>query len=499
MLHKFFDAFQTFIFTYSAAMMIVYTLLACLSFLAVLAYIKAHNEYTLKNVVNSPLSPGISVIAPAYNEGLTIIDNVRALLTLDYPLFEVIIINDGSTDDTLTKLINQFELIEIDFQYNQRINTRPVKKFYKSVNAAYDKLLVIDKVNGKGKADGSNAGINAAEYDYFLCTDVDCILSRDTLSRLIKPFLGEKSPVRKPINTFIKADSGFIHTVGHKRRVIATGAPLRMINSSDVDHGVLTRFKPPVKFLPRFQELEYIRAYLFSKMGWSAINCVPNVSGGLGLFDKEIAIKVGGYDPRSFAEDIDMVTRMSIYMIENNIDYAVRYVPKTLCWTEGPQTLNVFSRQRTRWARGLVQIIKLHKGVLFNVKYKRLGLIIFPNNFLFEFLAPILETLGFIIYVILICIGEINWSNTFILLGFLYAFSFMVTTMAILWDQLVEKQYKTTGEVLGLYITSVLEPVLYHPLIVYFSMRGYLHSLFRKELSWGNMQRKGFSSKKSAA
>lgn len=493
MIQHIIDIFQWFIFSYSSLTMLIYVTMAILSYRHMRLYSNKNIGYYTQNVISSPLSPGISVIAPAYNEGLTIIDNVYALMHLNYPLYEVIIINDGSTDDTLEKLINRFDLKEVDLPYHERIKTLPVKRFFRSKDKAYDKLLVIDKENGKGKADASNAGINASKFDYFLCTDVDCILHEDTLSRLIRPVLDEKSRNRlKDIQVI--PDTGYIHVEDGQRRVIAVGAPLRMINSSDVDNGVITRFRPPNKLLPRFQELEYIRAYLLSKMAWSAVNCVPNVSGGLGLFDKFIAVKVGGYDPRSFAEDIDMVTRMSVYMIQNNKRYAIRYIPVSLCWTEGPQTLTVFSRQRVRWARGLIQIIRLHSHVMFNAKFKRLGLIVFPYNFLFEFLAPVLETLGFIFYMYLIIIGAINWKNTFILLSFLYMFSVLISAIAVLWDQLTERHYRKTTEVIGLCLTAFAEPFVYHPLIVFFSLKGYIQSLFRKKLVWGNMQRKGFSS-----
>lgn len=496
MIQDIIDVFQLFIFSYSSLTMVIYVIMAVLSYKGIMLYRRKNREHYTQNVISSPLSPGISVIAPAYNEGLTIIDNVYALMHLNYPLYEVIIVNDGSTDDTLEKLVEHFELKEVDLPYNEKIKTKAVKRFFRSANRAYEKLLVIDKENGKGKADASNAGINASKFDYFLCTDVDCILHEDTLSRLMRPILDEKSRSRlKDIQVI--PDTGYIHVENNQRRVIAVGAPLRMINSSEVDNGVITRFKPPHKVLPRFQELEYIRAYLLSKMAWSSINCVPNVSGGLGLFDKHIAVKVGGYDPRSFAEDIDMVTRMSVYMIQNNHKYAIRYIPVSLCWTEGPQTFPVFSRQRVRWARGLIQIMLLHRHVLFNFKFKRLGLIVFPYNFLFEFLAPIFEVLGLLFYIYLIVIGAINWENTFTLLAFLYMFSVLVSSIAVLWDQLIERHYRKTSEVIGLCLTAFAEPFIYHPLIVFFSIKGYIQSMFRQKLVWGNMQRKGFTSQKS--
>ncbi|MGE8301476.1 MAG: glycosyltransferase family 2 protein, partial [Sphingobacterium paramultivorum] len=184
MIQDIIDVFQLFIFSYSSLTMVIYVIMAVLSYKGIMLYRRKNREHYTQNVISSPLSPGISVIAPAYNEGLTIIDNVYALMHLNYPLYEVIIVNDGSTDDTLEKLVEHFELKEVDLPYNEKIKTKAVKRFFRSTNRAYEKLLVIDKENGKGKADASNAGINASKFDYFLCTDVDCILHEDTLSRL---------------------------------------------------------------------------------------------------------------------------------------------------------------------------------------------------------------------------------------------------------------------------------------------------------------------------
>lgn len=485
------QVYETSIFIYGSTLLIIYSLLSLLSLRGVLLYQKKNKYTDFNDILSSPLTPGITVIAPAYNEGLTIISNVRSLLSLDYSVFEVIIINDGSTDDTLEKLIEEFDLVEVVFAYNERIITQPVKRFFKSTSTAYGKLLVVDKFNGKSKADGSNVGINASSFDYFLCTDVDCIIGRDTLLKMIRPFLDEK-PVKTKKSRTPCPDCGSSHQLEEKRRVIASGAALRLTNSSDIDQGVITRWRPPTKWLPRFQEMEYIRAFVLGKVGWSMINCVPNVSGGLGLFDKEIAIKAGGYDHRSFAEDIDMVTRMCIYMIENKQKYAVRYIPTTQCWTEGPPNLKVFSTQRTRWARGLVQIMGLHKNILFNPRYGKLGLIIFPYNFLFEFLAPIIETFGILYYIYLTLTGEINWHYAIILLLFVYLYSVMITTLAILWDQLTFRSYKTWKEVIGLCLMAFLEPFFYHPLIVFFGLKGYLYSLIGKKAEWGTMQRQGF-------
>lgn len=486
---------QGIVFGYGCTLLTIYALLALLSFRGVRRFRKESTYVDYDKAFFSSIAPGISVIAPAFNEGLTIIQNVRSLLTLNYPEFEVIIVNDGSTDDTLEQLIAEFQMVEVPFAYNEKIKTQPVRRIFKSTSAVYANLLVIDKVNGKSKADASNAGINAAAYDYFLCTDVDCILARDTLLKLIKPFLDEEHKRIKEVGEPCP-ECGYIHIEEDSMRVIATGATLRLGNSCDVDEGVITRVRPPRQLLARFQEMEYIRAYVLGKMGWSEMNCVPNVSGGLGLFDKEIAIKAGGYDHKSFAEDMDIVTRMCTYMIENKLKYAIRYIPASQCWTEGPATLKVFGRQRTRWGRGLAEIMTMHRGVLFNPRYGRLGMVVLPYNLLFEFLAPIIEVLGIASYIYLIIMGMINWPYALLLLAFVYLYAVMVTTLALLWDQLTFRYYKTWQEVMGLSLMALIEPLVYHPLIVFFALKGYFNFVTGRKHSWGNMQRRGFGQRK---
>lgn len=466
--YQFFESYQWFVFCYCCTIYSIYAFLALASYVSITRNIYVNTLRDELLLLQSYYAPGISIVAGAYNESLTIISNVRSLLSMNYARYEIVIVNDGSTDDTLEKLIREFSLEEVDFAYNEAITTQPVKRFFKSANPAYARLLVLDKVNGKCKADAINAGINAASFGYFLNTDVDCILSKDTLKFLIQPFLDDR------------------------KRVIAAGATLRMANSCVVDGSELVKVRAPREFFPLFQEIEYIRAFVLGKMGWNLVNAVNNVSGGLGMFDKEIVIKAGGYNPQSFGEDIDIIIRMCRYMIRNKLDYAVRYVPQTLCWTEGPHTLRTFRTQRIRWARGLYQIFSTYYTILFNPKYKRLGLIVFPYNFIFELLAPIIEALGIVCYVYLIALQIIHWQYAIVLLLFVYSYSVMITIIAIVWDQLVFKQYHNWRDVIRLCLMTFFEPFVYHPLVMIFAITGYVKQFLGMRHNWGNMQRKGF-------
>lgn len=473
MLDIFVNGYEYFIFFYASTLFFSYLVLAVFSFISITRYKNFDTEIDDEKLLKSNLAPGISVIAPAYNEEKTILVNVKSLLTLNYPLFEVIIVNDGSNDKTLDILIEEFDLVEAPFAYVEKIKSQPYKRTFKSQNPKYEILTVIDKENGGTKADAFNAGLNASIFPYYLNTDVDCILARNTLTKMIKTILSSEV------------------------RIIAVGATLRMSNNCEIEEGIITRVRPPKAFIPRFQELEYIRSYLLGKMGWELINAVPNVSGGLGMFDKEIAIKAGGYRADSHAEDMDMLTRMAEFMMKNKMEYKIGYIPLSFCWTEGPPNIKILGRQRTRWASGLFQMFHEHRKILLNPKYKKLGLVTFPYIFIFEFLAPIIETFGLLFSIFLFFYGYVNWSFVPVILLYSYSFAIMISSVVIIWDQMTFKYYNTTREVLTLFITAFIEPILYHPMIMFFSLKGYFSFITSRELTWGTMTRQGFESEKN--
>lgn len=466
--------FENSVFWYCSAAMLSYLLLIIGSIIEIEKYRVRNKVINYSALLNSNFVPGISVIAPAYNESATIRNGVHTLLCLNYPKFEVIIINDGSTDDTLQQLIDEYDLVVVDFAYHEEIVTQPVKRIFKSTNPAYSKLTIIDKENGKSKADASNAGINVASFPLFLCTDIDCILHQDTLIKMVRPFVEEKT------------------------RVIATGAVIRIANSCELENGYMKRIKVAKQYLPLFQELEYIRAFLMGRMAWSRINGLLLVSGGLGLFDKEIVMKAGGYNHVSFGEDMELIIRMRIWMHENKLAYRVRYIPESLCWTEVPSTLKVFANQRTRWSKGLIQTLWFHRKVFFNPKYKLFGMLSFPYWVFFEWMAPLIEASGIIYYVYLIITHQINWPFAIVLLVFIYSFSVMITILSILWDEISGSSYTKKREIFKLCLAAIVEPIAYHPLVLFFSIKGNWFFFTKKKLKWGNMQRKGFSNSNTA-
>ena len=338
---------------------------------------------------------------------------------------------------------------------------------YRSSNRAYSFLTVIDKENG-GKADALNAGINISQYPYFISIDVDCVIVPDALLRLVKPFLGYSS-----------------------KKVVATGGVIRIANSCKIENGQIMQVNVPEKLLGRFQVIEYLRSFLMGRMAWSKLNGLLLISGALGMFDKEVVIQCGGYNSHTVGEDMELVVRMRRYLYEHGIKHKVEYIPDPLCWTEVPTSLKGLQRQRNRWTRGNIDTLLIHRKLFFNPKYGRLGMLGHPFWFFFEWLAPLVETAGFIFMIFLILMGMVNWPLFWFLLIFVYLFSVSFSFYAVLFDEFTFHRYHRFAHLRRLFIIPFIEPIIYHPLNVYWAIRGNI-AFLRGDRRWGQHDRKGF-------
>jgi len=456
-----------FIFLLTVLLFSAYIILAVISAVALRRYLRKNSYVDYNTILLAPLTPSVSIIAPAFNEEKTIVDNIRALLSLYYNNFEVIVVNDGSKDETFQKITEAYNLERVNYFFDYQLPCERIRGVYKSKNRSFKKLTVIDKVNG-GKSDALNAGLNISKNQLICSIDVDSIMEPDALLRLVKPFMEQSN-----------------------RKVIGTGGVIRIANSCEIEAGQIKRVRLPERFLPRIQVLEYTRSFLMSRMAWGKLNGLLIISGALGMFDKEIAIKCGGYNTSTVGEDMEMVVRMRRYMCERNLPYSVVYIPDPLVWTEVPSTLKILGRQRNRWTRGTIETLAMHKKLLFNPKYGVLGLLSYPYWTLFEWLAPIIEFLGLIYFIILAIFGQPNWSFFFLLLAFVLTFAISMSTWAVLFEEVTFHRYKQKREVFRLIVAGFLEPILFHPLTVYWSIRGNIDYL-RGIRSWGKMDREGF-------
>jgi cellulose synthase/poly-beta-1,6-N-acetylglucosamine synthase-like glycosyltransferase/phosphoglycerol transferase MdoB-like AlkP superfamily enzyme len=464
--HILYDLFSYGILVYSLTILASYIFIAAFAIGETKKYLRKDSFTDYSLLASSPYTPSLSILAPAYNEGLNIVENVRSLLSINYTRLELIVINDGSKDDSVQQLIRAYDLHQVQQLYSGSISTKKIRAVYKSRNPVYDRLVVIDKENG-GKADALNVGINLASSKYIVCIDVDCILEQDALLKLVKPFMEETT-----------------------QKVIATGGVIRVANSCVFENGKLVEVKLPKQFLPRVQTLEYIRAFLLSRMAWSRMNGLLIISGAFGAFDREIVKEVGGYSTNTVGEDMELVVKMRAYMEEKKIPYKVAYIPDPLCWTEAPATYKILGRQRNRWTRGTIETLKTHRKLFFNPKFGVLGMLSYPFWFFFEFLAPLIEFIGLVAFVFFVFIGMINWPFFLALLVFILLFGWLYSIFAILMEVLTYNQYKKRGEITKLLLTALAEPFAFHPFVVWFSIKGNI-DLLRKQKGWGEMTRQG--------
>lgn len=462
--------FAHIIFYLTLALFGSYLILGIASAVALRKYLRKNSYVNYNSLVLSPLSPKISIIAPAYNESKSIIDNIRTLLSLYYNNFEVIIVNDGSTDNTFDLVKEAYDLIKVNYYFDYRIPCERIKGVYRSKNPSYNRLTVIDKVNG-GKADSLNAGINICHSDLFVSIDADSIIESDSILKLVKPFLEEK-----------------------ERKVIGTGGVIRIVNSCEVERGHIREIKIPRKILPRLQVLEYTRAFLLGRMAWSQLDGLMLISGAMGIFDRETVIKAGGYSIKTVGEDMELVLRMRRYMADKGTKYEVTYIPDPLCWTEVPSDIKSLRKQRTRWTRGLVESLGRHRRLFFNPKYRRLGLLGYPYWFFFEWLAPLIAFSGFAYTIYLIIRNAINWPFYLILFLFVYSFAVSISIWAVLFEEITFHKYRSKKDVLKLISAAFVEPFFY-PVHTYFAIRGNLEAL-RGKKGWGKAERNGFDRRK---
>lgn len=461
--------FYFLVYFYTTFVMASYLILGIISIYQARKYLRRNTSTDYYKILQSPEAPSVSILAPAYNEEATIIENVRSLLSVQYPNFEVVVVNDGSRDRTLVKLIEEYQLHKVNFAVREALETEEIKAVYKSSDPTHQNLIVVDKENG-GKSDALNVALNVSSKDYTLNIDVDSILEEDCLLKLMKPFLEETDA-----------------------EVIATGGVVRIANDCRVDKGRITEVNVPRKLLAQFQTLEYLRAFLLGRLAWGFLDGLLLISGAIGVFKKDLIIAAGGYDRATIGEDMELVVRIRRYAREQDIKYRVAFVPDPLCWTEVPESWSGLRRQRNRWARGSIETLLSHKKLFLNPFYGKIGMISYPYWTFFEWLAPVIEFVGIILLVIFALLGVVNLKFFYLMIFMIYAFTVSFTIATIYIEEVTYFQYTKRRQLFRLLIAGVLEPILYHPYVVYCAVAGNWDYFFEGKKSWGGMKRVGFN------
>ena len=415
----------------------------------------------------SPLTPPITILMPARNEEKSISIAVKNLLTLDYSELELIVINDGSSDRTLELLRQEFRLRPVKAVYVAEALSAPVRQLYRSDGVP--NLLVIDKDSGGSKADAVNAGLNAATSPYICVIDADSVLERDALLRIMAPVLADPN------------------------RVIAVGGIVRVLNGSELEGGRMRRVRLPRKSIEILQVIEYLRAFLIGREAWAGKNMLLIISGAFGVFRTDLVRAIGGYRSHAIGEDIDLVTRLHRHMRDKGEKYEIRFVPDPVCWTEAPSDLASLRSQRSRWQKGLLDVLWPQRDMLFRPRYGRIGCFALPYLWIFELFAPIIELGGILTIISAACAGMLSHEFFLQFLLFGYAFATVISIGSVLLEELTYKRYNDWQDVIRLVTYCFLEHFPYRQLQMLWRLQG-MWQYLRGDIAWGVLQRGGLQS-----
>jgi cellulose synthase/poly-beta-1,6-N-acetylglucosamine synthase-like glycosyltransferase len=370
----------------------------------------------------------VTVIVPAFNESEHVVTTVRSLLAFAYPAYEVVVVNDGSTDDTLALLSAAFALEPSSEPYRIAIPTTAIRCIYRS--ATHPNVRVIDKVNG-GKGDALNAGINCASYPLVLCVDGDSFYVPDTLPWMVEPFLED------PLT-------------------VVTAATIGVANDCEFKDGVLQRVRLSPNPVVRFQVLEYMRAFLSSRVGWAPFNALNTVSGACGMYRKDVLIEAGGFRTDTIWEDMEMTIRVHHLMRRTKRPYRVAFTPFPVCWTMVPDTWSALWKQRVGWHRHLSEVLFIHRRLLLRPGSGVIGWAAIPYLFAFEWFSPLAVVLGIGFGAVCLAYGFLSIWSQIVLLLLMLGLAVVQSVGAIILDELSFDTYRS-GEVRKLLLSTVFD------------------------------------------
>jgi cellulose synthase/poly-beta-1,6-N-acetylglucosamine synthase-like glycosyltransferase len=465
------EALSTFVLSVEGALLAyfltlnsLYMLFAVVAFVELRRHRRSWTARDLDVIVRSPATPGISLIVPAYNEEATIGESLRSLLLLNYPEYEVVVINDGSTDGTMASAMAAFDLVRADVSHEWTLPTQAVRGTYRSLSNRA--LLVIDKANG-GKADAINAGINAARHALVCVIDADSLLEEHALTRAVLPFIEDPT-------------------------TIASGGIIRIANGCQVQDGRVVSVGLPRGALACFQVTEYLRAFLSGRVAQSVMNGLLIISGAFGLFKREALLAAGGFRTDTVGEDMEIVVRLHRLYRERGEPYRIVFRPDPVCWTEVPEQQAVLARQRNRWQRGALQALTQHRKMLFNPRYGVVGMFAVPYFLIFEALSPVVELGGYVVTIAACLLGWLDWRFAELFFLASVGYGALVSVAAVVLEEVSFRRYPRLLDLLRLAMYGVIENFGYRQLTLWWRLRG-TWDFFRGRAEWGAMARRGFT------
>jgi cellulose synthase/poly-beta-1,6-N-acetylglucosamine synthase-like glycosyltransferase len=412
----------------------------------------------------SVATPGISILSPAWNEERTVVDSVRSLLALDFPEFEVIVVNDGSTDGTLPQLAAAFELVRAAAAVSPVLPTKAILGVYRSMTEPA--LTVVDKQNG-GKADAINAALNVARFPLVCVVDADSVLEDSALLKIVQPFIEDPTTV-------------------------AAGGIVRVANDCVIEDGRIVSARLPRALLPLFQSVEYLRAFLSARVALSRARGLLIISGAFGLFRRDVVVEAGGFSTDTVGEDLEIVTRLHRHCRDTGRPYRVAFRPDPVCWTQVPMSLRMLARQRNRWQRGSLEVLQRHAGMIGNPRYGVIGLFALPYFLIFEALAPLIETLGYLVSAVALVFGILNWEFARLLFLVAIVYGSFVSVAAVMLQEASQLRLLTTRELFTLLTAALIENLGYRQLTAWWRLQGTIDFL-RGVKAWGAIRRRRFS------
>jgi cellulose synthase/poly-beta-1,6-N-acetylglucosamine synthase-like glycosyltransferase len=421
----------------------------------------------LEEMYRNPGTPGVSVIVPAFNEAAGIVAAVQGVLALRYPRFEVIVVDDGSTDATFDRLDAEFDLVEIPRVIPDDVPTVGRVRGVYVPRRRPEPLIVVRKENG-GKTDALNTGINLAAEPLVCMVDADSILDPQALLSVAKPFADD------PL------------------RVAATGGVVRVANGCSVVAGRIVQVKMPRRWLERIQVVEYLRAFLLGRTGWSRLGGLLVISGAFGVFRRDLLVQTGGLDHNCIGEDAELVVRLHRHLRRTRREYRVIFVAEPVSWSEAPASLRVLGRQRRRWHRGLTEIIWKHRGMLANPRYGRIGLVALPYYLMFELLAPMIELAGVVMIPLGLAASAINVEFALRFIVVAYGYAIVVSLIALAVEEFTFHRYSRWRDLLAAATAATLENLGYRQITALWRLRGAWSAIRRGRHVWGVMARTGF-------